>query len=433
MGQRRDARALDFRGPMTRAMLGSEAIEPHTGHATARKHIPDLGSIYLRGRTWHCEFWKAGVQHRESTRTTGEKEAVEFLRGRVLALDQGKYVGPRAERLTVADLLDLVTADYVNRGNRSGRTLKFRVAPLKDELGHLGAAQLHEANAVETYKARRLRQGIAKGTVNRELAALRRAYRLAARGKHRLITPAEVPTIEMFPEAAARQGFLDFDDFQALLAHLPAPIDDIARFAFHSGWRRGEIVTLRWPDVDRARGVVRLRPEHSKSKTARELPITGTIGAVIERRWSDRLVNTSDGPRVCDAVFHRDGEPVLDFRGAWRKATKAIARPGLLFHDLRRSAVRNMVAAGVPERVAMTVTGHKTRSVFDRYHIVDSRDVPSALERTESALTSDPHAAAIHAAPAQNGQIPAQTAGQAAGRRPGEPIRKIVIVRKGIR
>ena len=107
---------------------------------------------------------------------------MEFLRGRVLALDQGKYVGPRAERLTVADLLDLVTADYVNRGNRSGRTLKFRVAPLKDELGHLGAAQLHEANAVETYKARRLRQGIAKGTVNRELAALRRAYRLAARG-----------------------------------------------------------------------------------------------------------------------------------------------------------------------------------------------------------------------------------------------------------
>jgi integrase len=378
-------------------------MEPHN----TRRHVPGLGSIFLRGRTWHCEFWKGGVQHRESTRTSDERKAVKFLKGRAVALDQGKYVGPRAERLTVSDLLDLVTADYVARGNRSGRTLKFRLAPLKDELGHLRAVTLAESNTVETYKTRRLGQGMAKASVNRELAALRRAYRLAVSGKHRLITPAQVPTIEMFPEATARQGFVDYDDLQALVSNLVAPVDDIVRFAFHSGWRRGEIVSLRWADVDRARGVVRLRPE---SKTARELPITGTIAAVIERRWSARLVNAPEGPKVCDVVFHRDGAPVLDFRGAWAKAAKAIGRPGLLFHDLRRSAVRNMIAAGVPEKVAMTVTGHKTRSVFDRYHIVNSRDVLSALQRTESALTADPLKAAIHAAPAQNGEIPAQTA-----------------------
>ena len=291
--------------------------------------------------------------------------------------------------------------DYVNRGNRSGRTLKFRLAPLKDELGHLRAVTLAESSAVETYKTRRLAGGVAKATVNRELAALRRAFKLAVSGKHRLIAPPQVPTIEMFPEAAARQGFVDFEDFQALLAQLPTPVDDIVRFAFHSGWRRGEIVSLRWSDVDRAHGVVRLRPEHSKSKTARELPITGTIAAVLERRWSARLVNAPEGPKICDLVFHREGEPVLDFRGAWAKACAAIGKQDLLFHDLRRSAVRNMIAAGVPEKVAMTITGHKTRSVFDRYHIVNSRDVLSALQRTESALAADPHKAVIHAAPAQ--------------------------------
>jgi hypothetical protein len=115
-----------------------------------------------------------------------------------------------------------------------------------------------------------------------------------------------------------------------------------------------------------------LRLTHSKSKTARELPITGIIKAMIERRPSERLVNAADGPKVSDSVFHRDGAPVLDFRGAWAKATAAIGKPDLLVHDLRRSAVRNMIAAGVPEKVAITVTDHKIRSVFDRHHIVTS-------------------------------------------------------------
>jgi integrase len=210
-----------------------------------------------------------------------------------------------------------------------------------------------------------------------------------------------MPVIELFPEASAREGFVDYDDFTALLSHLPSPLDDVIRFAYHSGWRRGEIITLTWADVDRARGLVRLRPEFSKSKKRRELPITGTIREVIERRWQARLINgKGDSPRISDLVFHRAGEPVLDFRGAWTKAVTAIGRPNLLVHDLRRSAVRNMMQAGVSEKVAMTVTGHKTRSVFDRYHIVDSRDVQSALERTEASLRPDPHKQAIFPAQA---------------------------------
>src|SRR3989475_11362996 len=116
-------------------------MEPHISSTTAgeaamnelapeprRKHIPGFGSIYRRGERWAIEFWKDGVQHRESARTSSEQEAMAHLRKRVDELAQNRYVGPRAERVTVKDLLALVTQDYANTGTRARRTLKFTAA-----------------------------------------------------------------------------------------------------------------------------------------------------------------------------------------------------------------------------------------------------------------------------------------------------------------
>src|SRR5262245_42321362 len=160
-----------------------------------RIHFPGLGSIYRRGERWAVEFWKGGVQHRESARTTSEQEAIAHLRKRVEELAQGKFVGTRTERVTVADLLELVTADYATAGNRSGRTLKYRVAALASALGHLPATGL-TANIVDAYKAARLSEGKAKATINRELACLKRAYRLAERSRLPLVSGYGVPAIE---------------------------------------------------------------------------------------------------------------------------------------------------------------------------------------------------------------------------------------------
>jgi integrase len=357
-----------------------------------RKHLPGLGSIYLRGRTWHIEYWNGGQQFRETSKSQREKDAVKLLKKRHGELARDEFVGPQNDKILMKALLDGVTQDYKLAGNRSQDTLAFRLAPLSGALGHLRAVNVTEP-LIERYKARRLEEGLARATVNRELAALRRAFRLAVEQKR--MSPSRVPTIRLFPEHNARAGFVDYDDFTALVKHLPGPVDDVAWFAYRSGWRRGEILSLVWADVNEDAGVVRLRAELSKSKEPRELPLTPAIKQILERRWQARLVSTKQGPRVCDMIFHRDGKPVQDFRAAWDHACEQIGQPTLLFHDLRRSAVRNMVNAGVPERVAMRITGHKTRAVFDRYHIVSNRDVRDALERTEAALALDPHKSII--------------------------------------
>jgi integrase len=90
------------------------------------------------------------------------------------------------------------------------------------------------------------------------------------------------------------------------------------------------------------------------------------------------------GKQADDFLLTRaNGEPVKDYRGSWDALTETAKMPGLLFHDLRRSAVRNMVRRGVTERVAMRISGHKSRSVFDRYDIVSESDLADAALKVE--------------------------------------------------
>ena len=140
---------------------------------------------------------------------------------------------------------------------------------------------------------------------------------------------------------------------------------------------------LEWRDVDLAGKVIRLRPEISKNKEGRLLPIKGELWEIVERAKRKRLLS-------CPTVFAVNGQPLGNFRKAWKTACKPTGIRSLIVHDLRRSAVRNMVRAGIPERVAMSLSGHKTRAVFDRYNIVSEADLAKAAERLHQHLEEQP-------------------------------------------
>jgi integrase len=176
---------------------------------------------------------------------------------------------------------------------------------------------------------------------------------------------------------------------------LPEYLQDFARFDYFTGWRKGDIVGLKWENVDLDGGVLRRPFGSTKEESGRVLALDGNLRALLARRYQARLTGTADAPVVSDYVFRRKGRPVGGIRKAWTAAClaagiqprttlrkgKAIIVPGRKVHDFRRTAVRDMVRVGVPETVAMSVTGHKTRAMLERYNITSEGDQREAMER----------------------------------------------------
>jgi len=212
------------------------------------------------------------------------------------------------------------------------------------------------------------------------------AARLPACGAEGLL--ATRPEFTIPQEHNARTGFLDAEDAEALFAALPETLGSVARFLYLTGWRKSEVLSLTWRQVDFEAGVVRLDVGTTKSGEGRTFPfsVLPDLEALLRERWAAR-----DGL----FVFQRRGQRIKDFYTAWHAAVRraavqhvngreVVVRPGLVGripHDFRRSAVRNLVRASVPEHVAMLLTGHKTRAVFDRYDIVNEHDLTEGVAK----------------------------------------------------
>ena len=358
--------------------------------------------------------WKVcnGRRVFESSRSENERTARNLLRQRLGQVAIGMDPLPRAQRIAHENLRDALLADYAAnkrrwlRIGREGKVYLCGLSTLDVFFKNFRAVDI-TTDSLRVFIHKRQESGAASGTINRSLALLRRMFRLAvADGKLR-----EIPHFPMLKEAAPCKGFLEHTEYRRLRQELPEHLRPVLAMGYYTGMRLGEILSLRPPSVDLTNAEIRLDPGTTKNDEPRTIPIASEL---LEMLRIERARNPQN-----EFVFMRPGKRIKSFRKAWNSAcvraglgvficrtcqapvsadskcaecrkAKRQARPkyrGLIFHDLRRTGVRNLVRAGEPERVAMEISKHKTRAVFDRYNIVSARDLKDAATKLEAYLT----------------------------------------------
>lgn len=191
-----------------------------------------------------------------------------------------------------------------------------------------------------------------------------------------------MPKVKLLEGENVREGFLNKPEFEAVVEQLSPDVRDVVRFLYNSAWRTGEALKIEWNKVDLDDWIVRLTRKNEKTKHPRTLPLVGELREVIENRIQKRRPD-------CPYVFHRDGKPIKSFRKAWATACETAGLDGIVPHDMRRSAIRNMRKAGIGESDGMKISGHRTNSVYKRYDIVDEEDQRRTMERVQEHLRQE--------------------------------------------
>ncbi|MFI5056908.1 MAG: tyrosine-type recombinase/integrase [Candidatus Acidiferrales bacterium] len=327
-------------------------------------------------RNWWIKFSVAGRVVQESANTESRREALDALKGKILKYSSGEAVDCRTT--TVASLKESMISAWKLHG-RGPRSIKWAEGCWKHLLEFFGTmkASAVSSAAIRDYMEFRKGQKASNASINRELSIMQSAFSMGFRETPRRV--AAKLYFDRLPESKGRQGFVEEKTYRAIADNCKdLYLRSMLALAYSFGFRRGELLTLKVSDCDLLGGTIRLRT--SKNGEPRTVPLTAETRGLLAACIS--------GKDAEEPVFTRNGKAVSDFRGSWDAATTKAGCPGLLFHDLRRSAVRNMVRGGIPEVVCMKISGHKTRAVFDRYNIVSGRDLADAAEKIESAQLS---------------------------------------------
>lgn len=378
-------------------------------------YLPPGRSVFM------LQYYRNGKRIRESSETESQKEAERKLAIKIGKVQEGRSPDPSNRNLTVDDLYAGLLSYYRQQNRKSidgtqqrwewtSKKGKLHVGRLKQFFGGWKALNVTK-NHLTQYIDQCLEQDLAPATINRDLAALRTAFKLAMKD----FGLQSMPRFTLLPEPDPRSGFTEEQEFRHLISNV-APDDFWLRClitcGYTFGFRKGEILSLKVSQVDLLNREIRLEPRQTKNKKPRTVVMTAEVHSLLSillagkgkddfvftrtgskqrasdfrDEWAELCVRAGVGRMLCRKCSTEDQEIVL-IDGKCPQCQKRPNHPiyiGLLFHDLRRSTVRNLVRRGITEKVAMRITGHKTRAVFDRYDIISDRDLVDAARKIEA-------------------------------------------------
>ncbi len=334
---------------------------------------------------WYLKYYRNGVAKRESSHSDKRKVAEKLLARRLAEVSTGTYIESADRKVTVDEMYSALLADYENNQMASleGARERWQSPAREGEEPPPGRLKQYfgglRALAVTTDKLNKYvvwcrEKKLSNATVNRDLSALRRAFNLALRaGKLQ-----KVPCFPRLKESPPRSGFVEESDDNRLAKNARELwLRALLATAYCFGFRKGEPLGLRVRQVDLLNRTIRLNAGETKSGDGRTIKTTADVHVLLQACVAGKAAD--------DFVFTRaNGKPVLDFSKRWEDLTVAAGTLGLRFHDLRRSAIRNMVRRGVPETVAMKISGHRTRAIFDRYNVTSEADLADAAQKIEA-------------------------------------------------
>ena len=356
-----------------------------------------------------------GAEHHFDEKVPGQQVnkqvAGEYLKTKMAEAKRGELLtGTEAEKLSYEGMREALIQEYKDNHRKSLHVAKDRKTLYIWNLNHLDHFFAgHKALAIrpaliQKFKDKRLAEGAGNCSVNRSLQLLRRMFYLAVDTER--FPGDRVPKIKLLQEPPPRKGFLEYAQFVSLRQALPEHLRPVATLGFFTGMRRGEIMKLRWENVNLDKGLIRLDPGSTKNDESRVIPLIGELPEML------RILREKSP--ASEHVFTRNGVRMQTFRKAWNSACvvaglgmmkprldKTTGQPilrnkkpvlkyeGRTFHDLRRCGVSNLLQAGVDPYTARRISGHKTESVFQRYNITIERHLKEAGRKLEEYFNRD--------------------------------------------
>ncbi len=340
-----------------------------------RKPRREYGAGSLRkhkgSKNWYIRYYLPdGRRIEEPTGTPVKQRALALLQKRLAERELGVSPAQDLKKLTYESIRQSLLDDYRMKGRRSLRNGRLAFGGLShlDKFFAGKSVAVITSDTIRRFIAARQADGAQAATINRSLALLRRMLNLAR-------IEGKIQTVPYFPalkENPPRKGFVTHEQFGRLLAALPERLKPLIMLLYWTGVRVGEARKIEWPQIDLNQRQIVMLGEQTKSGQPRILPLPDELVATLE---------TVLEPNRRGRVFYQGS-----FRRSWARACERAGYEGLLVHDLRRSAIRNLRESGVPESIIMLISGHRTTAVFHRYSIASTEDLHRAMKQLEASL-----------------------------------------------